>query len=166
MKTFRVLTVLAIMSLVVASAEAQRGGGAVNKGPKVAPAGQRAGKPAPVTQGKSTGVPQGKADRVRADQAHQGNQDARTPRDTDIAANIARNPQQKTRLEAMLPSGMTLEQGAAGFRNQGQFIAALETSKNQNISFTALKAEMTGANALSLGQAIEKLKPSTTTVAR
>ena len=157
MKTFRVLTALAILSLVVASAEAQRGGGAGNKGPKTTPGSQRAGKPAGVPRGKPAGAPQGKADRGRPDQA---NQDARTPRDADIAASIARNPQQKARLEAMLPAGMTLEQGAAGFRNQGQFIAALETSRNENIPFTALKAEMTGDNALSLGQAIQKLKPS------
>jgi hypothetical protein len=67
------------------------------------------------------------------------------------------NPQQRARLEAMLPSGMTLERAADGFRNQGQFIAALEQSKNHNVSFVELKGEMTGDDPLSLGQAMRKL---------
>lgn len=72
------------------------------------------------------------------------------------------NPQLRARLEAMLPSSMTLEQAADGFRNQGQFIAALQQSNNhQNISFVDLKAEMTGDNPLSLGQALRKLGVAT-----
>jgi hypothetical protein len=75
---------------------------------------------------------------------------------------LAANSRQRARLEAMLPPGMTLQQATSDFRNQGQFIAALNASKNQHISFTDLKTEMTGPNQLSLGQAIEKLRPATT----
>lgn len=75
-----------------------------------------------------------------------------------IAANIAKSPQLEARLKTMLPSGMTMEEASSGFRNQGQFIAALEASKNNNIDFVKLKAEMTGDEALSLGQAVQKLK--------
>lgn len=85
----------------------------------------------------------------------------RTEKSRTIAANIAKNPQLEARLTAMLPAGMTLEQASDGFRNQGQFIAALEASKNQNIPFAQLKTEMTGNDPLSLGQAIQKLKPAT-----
>ncbi|MET0215981.1 MAG: hypothetical protein ABW292_23430 [Vicinamibacterales bacterium] len=67
------------------------------------------------------------------------------------------NPNLRARLEAMLPSGMSLEDAADGFRNQGQFIAALQQSQNHDISFADLKAEMTGDDALSLGQAMRKL---------
>ena len=67
------------------------------------------------------------------------------------------NPQLRARLEAMLPSGMSLEEAAEGFRNQGQFIAALQQSNNHDISFADLKSEMTGDNQLSLGQAMRKL---------
>ena len=67
------------------------------------------------------------------------------------------NPQLRARLQAMLPFGMTLEQAAEGFRNQGQFIAAVQQSNNHDISFSALKTEMTGDNSLSLGQAMRKL---------
>jgi hypothetical protein len=52
---------------------------------------------------------------------------------------------------------MSLEEAAEGFRNQGQFIAALQQSSNHNISFADLKSEMTGDNLLSLGQAMRKL---------
>jgi hypothetical protein len=67
------------------------------------------------------------------------------------------NPNLRARLEAMLPAGMSLEDAADGFRNQGQFIAALQQSQNHDISFADLKAEMTGDNPLSLGQAMRKL---------
>ena len=55
---------------------------------------------------------------------------------------------------------MTLDQAAAGFKNQGQFIAALHVAHNLNIPFADLKADMTGTNHDSLGQAIHALKPT------
>jgi len=74
------------------------------------------------------------------------------------------NPQLRARLEAMLPAGMSLEQAAEGFRNQGQFIAALQQSNNHDLSFVDLKAEMTGDNPVSLGQAMRKLGAKTVVV--
>ena len=74
------------------------------------------------------------------------------------AAFVAKmNPQLRARLEAMLPSGVTLDQAAEGFRNQGQFIAALQQSQNHDIAFGDLKTQMTGDNPLSLGEAMRKL---------
>ena len=74
------------------------------------------------------------------------------------AAFVAKmNPQLRARLEAMLPSGVTLDQAAEGFRNQGQFIAALQQSRNHDIAFGDLKTQMTGDNPLSLGEAMRKL---------
>jgi len=75
-----------------------------------------------------------------------------------IATKISRNPQQLARLTAMLPPGMTLDQAAVGFRNQGQFIAALNASKNQGIPFADLQKAMT-VDGLSLGQAVRQLRP-------
>jgi hypothetical protein len=71
------------------------------------------------------------------------------------------NPQLRARLESMLPSGLTLDQAADGFRNQGQFIAALQQSQNHDISFGELKAQMTGDNPVSLGEAMRKLGVAT-----
>ena len=70
------------------------------------------------------------------------------------------NPQLTSRLTPLLPSGMSLESAAQGFKNQGQFIAALHVSKNLSIPFDQLKTEMTGSNHRSLGQAIETLRPN------
>jgi hypothetical protein len=74
-------------------------------------------------------------------------------------SNVPRNPKLAARLQGMLPGGMTLEQAALGFKNQGQFIAALNVAKSHDISFTDLKANMVDGG-LSLGQSIHKLKPS------
>jgi hypothetical protein len=72
---------------------------------------------------------------------------------------LAANPQLSSRLQQLLPAGTTLEAAAMGFKNQGQFIAALHVSKNLNIPFDQLKADMTGPGHDSLGQAIHLLRP-------
>jgi hypothetical protein len=76
---------------------------------------------------------------------------------------------------------MTLDQASLGFKNQGQFIAALHVSQNLGIPFTLLKSNMvtvtpgtlgqpaTATQTGSLGQAIQLSKASvnvTTEVAR
>jgi hypothetical protein len=73
---------------------------------------------------------------------------------------IEQNPRLMSRLQPLLPSGTTLESAAQGFRNEGQFIAALHVSQNLKIPFTDLKAEMTGKDRDSLGQAIHELRPN------
>ncbi len=78
-----------------------------------------------------------------------------------IAARIESHPQLAAKLTPLLPKGMTLETAAAGFKNQGQFIAALHVSQNLGIPFASLKSEMTGPNPKSLGQAIHDLRPTT-----
>jgi hypothetical protein len=86
-----------------------------------------------------------------------------------VAQKIAQHPKLESKLTAMLPAGMTLDRAAAGFRNQGQFVAALHVSKNLGIPFVDLKTAMTGPDAKSLGQAIQTLKPfanATTETAR
>jgi len=163
MHVSKVLMAAAALSFVAVSVGAAQSARA--QGPKTRPAqaqGPKAQQPTQA-QGPKTERPaqaQGpKADRPeQANGGNRGNQEGRA-----IAENIARNPQQQARLQAMLPSGMTMEQASEGFRNQGQFIAALEASKNQNIAFADLKAKMTGETPLSLGQAIQELRPAPTT---
>ena len=148
----KVLMVAAALSFAAASTVMAQSARA--QGPKARPVqaqGPKTTRPAQA-QGPKTDRP------AQANRGNQGSRESRT-----IAANIARNPQLDTRLKAMLPSGMTMEQAAEGFRNQGQFIAALEASKNQNIAFSDLKAKMTGDNAVSLGQTIQDLRPEQTT---
>jgi hypothetical protein len=81
-----------------------------------------------------------------------------------IAAKISSHPQMNTKITALLPPHTTLNQASSGFKNQGQFIAALHASRNLGIPFTALKADMTTKH-LSLGQAIQDLKHTSTTTA-
>jgi hypothetical protein len=77
----------------------------------------------------------------------------------DFAGRIASHPQLASRVQALLPPNVALQDAAAGFKNQGQFIAALHVSHNLGIPFDQLKAGMTGPNHESLGQAIHALKP-------
>lgn len=78
------------------------------------------------------------------------------------------------RMGTQLPQGVTVIQAASGFKNLGQFVAAVNVSNNLGIPFADLKAKMTGLTVdgtpvtttpgatptalLSLGQAIQSLK--------
>ena len=87
-------------------------------------------------------------------------EDKAEKRDDKFEDRLERNPELRTRLERMLPAGTNLRTASSGFKNQGQFIAALHVSKNLDIPFNQLKSRMTGPNAMSLGQAIHDLKPN------
>jgi hypothetical protein len=106
-----------------------------------------------------------------------------TPALNPIAQKILANRGLQPKVRALLPAGMTLNQASLGFKNQGQFLAALHVSHNLGIPFADLKTAMTGVRptttgapggttagttatppTLSLGQAIHKLRPSADTV--
>jgi hypothetical protein len=76
-----------------------------------------------------------------------------------IATKISSKPQLNAKIATMLPKGMTLDQASRGFKNQGQFIAALHVSRNLGIPFKDLKNDMT-VKHLSLGESIQDLKPT------
>jgi hypothetical protein len=70
--------------------------------------------------------------------------------------------------KAVLPANTDLNLATAGFKNFGQFQAAVNASNNTGIKFADLKAAMTGTTlagestgkpAVSLGRAIQQLKP-------
>ena len=82
------------------------------------------------------------------------------------------NPEQEAKLLARLPPGSNIQDASAGFKNWGQFNAAVNASFNHNIPFAELKARMTGIpvgstvqtmTPMSLGQAIQSFKGTTTT---
>jgi hypothetical protein len=77
-----------------------------------------------------------------------------------VSARITANPALVARLQPLLPSGTTLAAAATGFKNQGQFIAALHVAQNLHIPFASLKTAMTGPDHDSLGQAIHELQPT------
>ena len=94
-----------------------------------------------------------------------------------LADKIASHPNLAAKIQGKLPAGTTLAQASTGFKNQGQFIAAVNVSNNLGIDFTKLQAAMTGQTTkvdpvtheiistptgvapLSLGQSIQKLRP-------
>jgi len=82
----------------------------------------------------------------------------------NFIARIQRNPELSEKLQALLPKtgpNSTLAGAAMGFRNEGQFIAALHVSKNLGIPFDQLKAKMTTSDPpMKLGQAIHALRPN------
>src|SRR6185503_1473717 len=80
-----------------------------------------------------------------------------------ISIKVKGNPELMAKVSAMLPDGMTLEQASSGFRNQGQFIAALNASKNRGLPFADLQKAMT-VDGMSLGQAAKTVKAMPPTV--
>jgi hypothetical protein len=69
----------------------------------------------------------------------------------------------------MLPGDLTVQDARTGFKNWGQFVAAVHVSNNLGIPFADLKAKMTGitpgtdlrGTPMSLGQAIQDLRGTT-----
>ena len=79
----------------------------------------------------------------------------------DVSVRLRENPDLASKLQGMLPAGMNVETAANGFKNFGQFVAAVHVSKNLNIPFDQLKGAMV-TNHMSLGDAIKGLKPEIT----
>lgn len=86
---------------------------------------------------------------------------------TTPTTHSVKNPKLEARLLALLPAGINIHDASQGFRNWGQFVAAVHVSNNLSIPFADLKTAMTGltsgttappANPMSLGQAIQALQ--------
>ena len=146
-----------------AAAQAHGAGKGAGKTPNAAThAPKRGGQPTRTpSDAKAGSKPRGSE--AKAGRPSRGkSDDGSTPkgsRPATISTKIAKNAEQLARVNAMLPAGMTIEDASAGFRNQGQFIAALNASKNRNIDFVQLKQAMT-VDGLSLGEAARQLRPS------
>jgi hypothetical protein len=79
---------------------------------------------------------------------------------TTAASRLASHPGLSARLQSLLPAGTDMQTAAAGFKNLGQFVAAVHVSHNLGIPFDQLKAKMLGPPSMSLGKAIQALKPT------
>ena len=79
-----------------------------------------------------------------------------------VQEHLATQPQLAAKLGTLLP-GMNVSDAAQGFQNLGQFVAAAHVSHNLDIPFLTLKSRMTGPQPISLGQAIQELKPGVKT---
>jgi hypothetical protein len=85
-----------------------------------------------------------------------------------VAQKLSTKTNLLNRVQRSLPPNTDLNAATAGFRNFGQFIAAVNVSNNLGINFSDLKAAMTGTSLAgiptgqptrSLGQAIQQLRP-------
>jgi hypothetical protein len=87
---------------------------------------------------------------------------------TPTQQKLQRNTNLASKLQSRLPAGTDLMAASAGFRNLGQFVAAVNVSNNLGIPFSELKTRMV-TSGMSLGQAIQDARPrtgDTTTIVR
>ena len=175
MTQFRVMAAFAVSGLLAASPVAAQGksgthgGGATTHGKPTTTTATHGKSGDTATHGKSSDTAthgksddtatHGKSADARDKDRHAGTQTTTTTSSgpSALSTKISSNPEKLAQITPMLPDGMTLEQATAGFRNQGQFIAALNASKHQGVSFADLQKAMT-VDGLSLGQAVRKLK--------
>jgi hypothetical protein len=102
-------------------------------------------------------------------------QQSKTTWETKFSERLTTDPAFKQRIMNLLPPNTDPNTAASGFKNHGQFIAALHVSKNLGIPFDQLKAKMTGVTtttnaagqtttttteSMSLGKAIHELRPT------
>lgn len=81
---------------------------------------------------------------------------------TPVQQKLQKNTNLASKLQARLPAGTDLMTAAAGFRNLGQFNAAVNASYNHKLSFTELKIRMVD-QGMSLGQAVKEVRALSTT---
>jgi hypothetical protein len=79
---------------------------------------------------------------------------------TPVQQKLQRNTNLASKLQSRLPAGTDLNTAAAGFRNLGQFVAAVNVSNNLGLDFPTLKTAMV-TDGKSLGQAIQSQKGTT-----
>lgn len=79
---------------------------------------------------------------------------------TPVQQKLQKNTNLAGKLQSRLPAGTDLNTAAAGFRNLGQFVAAVNVSNNLGLDFTTLKTAMV-TDGKSLGQAIQSQKGTT-----
>jgi hypothetical protein len=79
---------------------------------------------------------------------------------SSVSEKLTDNTKLASKLQNLLPAGTDLTTASQGFKNLGQFVAAVHVSHNLGIPFDELKAKMMGPPKESLGQAVHALKPA------
>jgi hypothetical protein len=74
---------------------------------------------------------------------------------------LTQNTKLSSKLQSLLPAGTNLQDAASGFKNLGQFAAAVHVSHNLGIPFDELKTTMLSSGN-NLGKAIQSLSPKIT----
>jgi hypothetical protein len=76
---------------------------------------------------------------------------------TPVQQKLQKNTNLADKLRSRLPKNTNVMDAAEGFRNLGQFVAAVNVSNNLGLDFTELKMRMVD-DGMSLGQAIQDVK--------
>jgi hypothetical protein len=182
------VALLFVLSVSAGPLAAQgRGNGQAKKSIPSATAKAKPVKAPKVEGDKAPKVKVDKAPKIKAEKAPKAKKLAGTPTTpvtpttrvtpTTPTTQHVKNPKLEARLLALLPNlapGTTIQDLSGGFKNWGQFVAAVHISNNLGIPFADLKARMTGmpvpgmtpglvvpATPLSLGQAIQSSKTTT-----
>jgi hypothetical protein len=71
---------------------------------------------------------------------------------------LTQNTKLSSKLQDLLPAGSNLQDAVSGFKNLGEFVAAVHVSHNLNIPFAQLKDKITSGD--SLGKALQTLNPN------
>lgn len=112
------------------------------------------------TSGSSLSHDHSSSSHGKSDADHDSGHDATHSGHKTISQKLAANPKLASKLQGLLPPGTDLTAASQGFKNLGQFVAAVHVSHNLGIPFDQLKAKMTGPPPESLGKAIHDLKPA------
>jgi hypothetical protein len=88
-----------------------------------------------------------------------GDHSGQSSTQSSVSTRLSSNTKLASKLQSLLPPGTDLQTAASGFKNLGQFVAAVHVSHNLGIPFDQLKAKMQGPPTESLGKAIHELKP-------
>jgi hypothetical protein len=163
--------IIAATLVMAAPLSAQHGGGSAKPKPAQAPKVQspkvQAPKPVKVQSApKSTTAKTTKApNTAKATKAPKATKTTKTTTPTTtltpVQQKLQRNTNLASKLQSRLPAGTNLMLASEGFRNLGQFVAAVNVSNNLGIPFAELKTRMVD-RGMSLGQAIQDARPATT----
>lgn len=150
MKRFTLLMSVTVVVLILSSefTAAQRGG-------------SRAGNPAgpPPMSGRSQMPDSSNRPARESKEPGSVNREPQMQSKMAVSEQLDRNTHLAARLEGMFPPGTDLKLASSGFKNLGQFVAAVQVSKNLGIPFDQLKSKMTGDSPVSLGKAVQDLRP-------
>ncbi len=92
--------------------------------------------------------------------AHSNSTKGSGSKGSSVSEKLTDNTKLAGKLQSLLPTGTDLQLAAQGYKNLGQFVAAVHVSHNLGIPFDELKAKMIGPPKESLGHAIHALKPA------
>jgi hypothetical protein len=140
---------LAIWLLTSGLAEAQHG-----RGPSGGPAG-------PATSDRSQMPDHSNRSGRESSESGSINHEHQMQSKMTVTEQLDRNTHLAAQLQGLFPTGTDLKQASNGFKNLGQFVAAAHVSHNLGIPFDQLKSKMTGDSPVSLGKAIQELRPET-----